>query len=182
MPATHQPPGSVLAGSIDAFQQSVGHAVLGSFCAALENWRFYVRDQKEENGHRVSSSTAGKALHWPGKALSLRRIPRVTRPLRAALVMSWTTRWCEELITDWPSTWMISSFFRSRPSRSAEPPGTMWPTDTWKTRSKVSAPTAVPQYTASLKMIACLFIHNIVTHLTLSVLLSEFIFNLVDSN
>jgi len=37
MPATQQPPGSVLAGSIDAFQQSVGHAVLGSFCAALEN-------------------------------------------------------------------------------------------------------------------------------------------------
>jgi len=61
-----------------------------------------------------------------------RLIPRVTRPLVAACPISCTTWWWDVLSTDWEFTYTISSPVHSLPSRSAAPPATMCPIDTWE--------------------------------------------------
>ena len=77
---------------------------------------------------------------WPGSdwpvtdadvVSSLRRMRRETRPLMAAFPINCTTLWWEAFSTQWLSTYIISSPVRKRPSISADPPGTIWPTDTY---------------------------------------------------
>jgi len=73
------------------------------------------------------------ARHGKLPCVGIRRlIPRVTRPLVAACPISCTTWWWDVLRTDWEFTYTISSPVHSLPSRSAAPPATMCPIDTWE--------------------------------------------------
>ena len=54
----------------------------------------------------------------------------VTLPFWAAEPISPTTWWWDELRTETVSTAIISSPLNNRPSRSAAPPGTIWPIET----------------------------------------------------